>query len=133
MLAAHGSFLAEAKKRRLSIDRPMTGEAVQKLVADIYKTPKAVVERAAMAVQSGTVTKRKTNYRTVKSSITKIQKKGRVISFKDKGKKVKAFINRRATKVKIGGKKAKGSKLKVGMSCSITYEGNKTLAKSVTC
>lgn len=126
-------FLAEAKKRRLSIDRPMTGKAVQKLVADIYKTPKDVVDRAAQAVQSGTVTKRKTNYRTVKSSITKIQKKGRVISFKDKGKTVKAFINRRATKVKIGGKKAKGSKLKVGMGCSITYEGDKTLAKAVSC
>jgi tripartite-type tricarboxylate transporter receptor subunit TctC len=38
-------FLAEAKKIHADV-QPSTGEDVQKLVARIYQTPRAVVERA---------------------------------------------------------------------------------------
>lgn len=43
-------FLAEAAKLRLGID-PASGGEVQKLVAEIYDTPKAAVERAKKALQ----------------------------------------------------------------------------------
>jgi tripartite-type tricarboxylate transporter receptor subunit TctC len=38
------AFLADAKKRKLDID-PITGERVQSIIADLYKTPPAVVAR----------------------------------------------------------------------------------------
>jgi tripartite-type tricarboxylate transporter receptor subunit TctC len=39
-------FLADAEKSALEI-RPVTGEDIQKLVKDVYKTPPAIVQRAA--------------------------------------------------------------------------------------
>ena len=44
------AFLAEADKIKLEIT-PVTGEAVQKLVAEIYSTPPEIVRRAAQAVK----------------------------------------------------------------------------------
>src|SRR5437667_10946608 len=44
------AFLAEADKIKLEIT-PVTGEAVQKLVAEIYSTPPAIVRRAAQPVK----------------------------------------------------------------------------------
>jgi hypothetical protein len=43
-------FLAEAAKANLIIN-PLRGEAVQKLVDEIYATPKADVERARAALK----------------------------------------------------------------------------------
>jgi hypothetical protein len=37
-------FLADAKARRLDID-PASGEEIQGLVEELYKTPPAIVER----------------------------------------------------------------------------------------
>jgi tripartite-type tricarboxylate transporter receptor subunit TctC len=44
------AFLAEADKIKLEIT-PVSGEAVQKLVADIYATPPEIVRQAAQAVK----------------------------------------------------------------------------------
>src|SRR2546427_3794174 len=44
------AFLAEADKIKLEIT-PVTGEAVQKLVAEIYATPPEIVRQAAQAVK----------------------------------------------------------------------------------
>jgi tripartite-type tricarboxylate transporter receptor subunit TctC len=44
------AFLAEADKLKLEI-RPVSGEAVQKLVADLYSTPPEVIKKAAAAVK----------------------------------------------------------------------------------
>ena len=38
------AYLADAKKRRLDVD-PLTGEQIEALISEVYKTPKAVVER----------------------------------------------------------------------------------------
>ncbi|HSR55107.1 MAG TPA: tripartite tricarboxylate transporter substrate-binding protein [Alphaproteobacteria bacterium] len=38
------AYLADAKKRRLDI-APLTGEEIDALIAEVYKTPKSVVER----------------------------------------------------------------------------------------
>jgi hypothetical protein len=40
------AFLAEADKAQLEIT-PISGEEVQKLVAEVYKTPPEIVQRAA--------------------------------------------------------------------------------------
>jgi tripartite-type tricarboxylate transporter receptor subunit TctC len=44
------AFLAEADKIKLEIT-PVSGEAVQKLVAEIYATPPEIVKQAAQAVK----------------------------------------------------------------------------------
>ncbi len=132
-LLTDAKFLAEAKKRRLEINQPKDGATVDRLLAEIYQTPRDIVALAAAASRSTRVVKRKANYRTVNATIEKVGKKGRSIMFKEKGDTVRAFLHRRATKVTIGGKKAKGGKLKAGLSCSITFEGNNTLAKTVAC
>ncbi len=126
-------FRGEAKKRRLEINQPKSGETIDRMLGEVYQTPRAIVARVASASRSSRVIKRKAVYRTVKAKITKMGKRSRSIIFKEKGDKVRAFLHRRASKITIGGKKAKNKKLKAGMSCAITYEGNNTLAKSVTC
>ena len=40
------AFLAETKKSRLDID-PLSGQDIEKFLAEIYKTPKPVVEKAS--------------------------------------------------------------------------------------
>ena len=42
-------LLAEAKKMRVEV-RPLAGEDMQALVTHIYATPRAVVERARLAL-----------------------------------------------------------------------------------
>jgi tripartite-type tricarboxylate transporter receptor subunit TctC len=126
-------FLAEAKKRRLEINQPKDGATVDKMLAEIYQTPREVVARAASASRSTRAVKRQTNYKTVNVTIDKVGKRGRSILFKDTGDTVRAFLHRRASKVTIAGKRAKGRSLKKGLTCAVTYEGNNTLAKTVAC
>ena len=45
-----GEFLAEAQKLKLEIT-PVGGEAVQQLVAEIYRTPPEILKKAAAAGQ----------------------------------------------------------------------------------
>jgi tripartite-type tricarboxylate transporter receptor subunit TctC len=45
------AFLAEAKKSGRNIDGPMTGEEVEKIVADLYNTPVDVVAKASAAIK----------------------------------------------------------------------------------
>lgn len=46
------AFLADAKKRRLEIN-PLPGAAVAKLVSEVYKTPKAIVDRVRGILTEG--------------------------------------------------------------------------------
>jgi tripartite-type tricarboxylate transporter receptor subunit TctC len=128
-------FLKEAKKLNVAIS-PMSGPDVAALVTKIWNTPKdvAAMAQAVLASKKG-LEKRKTNYRTVQVKLIKTNKKGSKVYFMDKGKKVYASVSRRSkrSKVTIAGKKAKRKKLQKGMSCAVTYEGHKTLAKSVKC
>jgi len=128
-------FLAEAKKLNVTIG-PISGPDVASLVRDIMNTPKDAVAlaRTVLASKKGTE-KRKTNYRTVSVKLVKTNKKGSKVYFLDQNKKVYASVSRKSkrSKVTIGGKKAKRKALKKGMSCAITYEGHKTLAKTVKC
>jgi tripartite-type tricarboxylate transporter receptor subunit TctC len=40
------AFLADAERQRLDINQPMTGAEIDALIAGLYRTPRAVVERA---------------------------------------------------------------------------------------
>ena len=128
------AFLAEAKKRRLTIN-PTPGQDIAKFVERIYATPQATIAKmyAEMQAAKKSFVKRKTNYYTVQAKLVKIKRKGRRIQFLDKGKPVQASVSGRSTKITIGGKKARGKKLKVGMDCAITFEGHRSVAKTIKC
>jgi tripartite-type tricarboxylate transporter receptor subunit TctC len=129
------SLIADATKSRITIN-PATGQEVAKLIADMYASSPDVIAGLRKAGEpSGKVEIVKIPIVTAKGKITKIQSKGRRVSFKGKadGKKAKKKlrVSGRRTKVTIGGKKAKRSKLKVGMSCTFVYKGSS--AKKIAC
>ncbi len=128
------AFLAEAKRRKLTVS-PTSGEEIEKFVKRIYATPQSTLDRmfAEMKAAEKTFTKRKTHYYTARAKLTAIKGKGRRIEFMEKGKRVQASLSGGGTKVTIGGKRVKGRQLKAGMDCAITYEGDRTVAKTVAC
>lgn len=125
-------LLAEAKKQRLAIV-PLDGETVEKMVKSVYASPAEAVKLASSIVGSTEkLDSRKENFYTVSTSLKAVKKKGRELTIDDKGKASKVVLTG-ATKVTVGGKKAKTSGLKDGMACDVTYEGNLSVAKSVAC
>lgn len=126
------ALLAEAKKQHLAIEA-LDGETVAKMVKQVYSSsPDALAMAQGIVSNKEKLEKRKENFYTVSVSLTDVKKKGRELSFQEKGKGAKAILTR-GTKVSVGGKKAKSSKLKVGMACDVTYEGNLSVAKTVSC
>jgi hypothetical protein len=128
-------LLAEAKKQNLAIT-PLSGEATAKLVKEVYSSsPEALSLARAIITSKEQLEKRKENFYTVSAMLKSVKKKGRELSFEDKGKMSKAVLTggKRGTKVTVAGKKAKSTGLKEGMTCDITYEGNLSVAKSVAC
>jgi tripartite-type tricarboxylate transporter receptor subunit TctC len=126
------ALLAEAKKQRLAIEA-LDGATVEKMVKEVYASPPEAVKLASAVVNTTEkLEKRKENFYTVSVSLGAVKKKGRELTFTDKGKESKAVLTG-STKVTVGGDKAKSSNLKAGMTCDVTYEGNLSVAKSVTC
>ncbi|MEE8141153.1 MAG: hypothetical protein V3T66_09620, partial [Alphaproteobacteria bacterium] len=71
--------------------------------------------------------------RTVKVKIDAAKRGGRRYSFKVDGKKQKVRISSSRTIVTINGERTGRKAVKKGMTCTITYPGNDTTAKSVAC
>lgn len=72
--------------------------------------------------------------RVVRSKITKIGKGGRVVSFKvRRGRTHKVKVSGSKTEITVGGKKAKRSALKMGMTCRFIYPKKNKTAKSIAC
>ncbi|MDX1484716.1 MAG: hypothetical protein R3229_09560 [Alphaproteobacteria bacterium] len=129
------ALLADAKKRKLDIV-PMSGKEIEALITKIYAMPKDVVVAAQDALRRTDrleITVKKTPEVTVKTALTQIKRGGRRLFFKVKGKTHKVKVSGSRTKVTIGGKKTKRKNLKVGMNCAITYKGDGSEAKSVSC
>jgi len=70
---------------------------------------------------------------TVKVKINATKRGGRLIVFDLKGKEAKARISGRRTKVMLQGTAGKRSGIKPGMSCDVTYKGDGSEAKLVSC
>lgn len=122
-------YLAEAKKARVLVG-PISGEKLTKLVEEIYSSPPELMAQLREYLKPGKLERAKTI--KVSSAITDIKKKGKVISFKAEGKEANAKLGKK-TKVSVGGKKAKGDALKVGMNCEIVYFGEMSQAKTIEC
>ena len=126
------AFLKDAKKRRLEID-PISGEEIEKLINELYKTPVKLARLTAGYRKPAKVgeSKRKINWKTVSVELSK--KKGRYVYFTLNGEKHRAKLSGKRTKVKIAGKKSKTKMLKAGLMCDVTYPGHHGLAKAITC
>ena len=46
-------FLAEAEKRKIDLNQPMTDEEIHALIDRLYKWPQAIIEKAAQAAAGG--------------------------------------------------------------------------------
>jgi tripartite-type tricarboxylate transporter receptor subunit TctC len=129
-------FLKDAKKTKMEI-QPVSGKEIEKLIANVYATPKDIVQAAAEATNRLTKTKLEKKvfpWLTVQGKVTGTKRGGRRISFKlTDGSKAKVRVSGSKTKVKVAGKKAKRKAIKKGMSCKIVYKGSGTRAKSLDC
>jgi hypothetical protein len=106
------------------------------MVKEVYSSSPEVLSLArAIITSKEQLEKRKENFYTVSVTLKSVKKKGRELTFEDKGKMSKAVLTggSHGTKVTVSGKKAKSSGLKEGMACDVTYEGNLSVAKSVAC
>jgi len=125
------AFQKDAKRGRTDVVWS-TGAAAAKVVKSLYASDPEVVARISTALKAKAA-KRKRTYRTVNVEIMATKRKGGRIYFKDGGKKVQASVSGKGTKITIAGKKAKKSKIKVGMNCAVIYAGAYSRAKSVAC
>lgn len=120
------AFGAEVKKQGLKI-KALTGEELTRRILALAATPADTVKKTESMLKK----LNPTFTQTVK--VTGTKRKGRRISFKDKGNEMTVRISGSRTKVTIGGKKAKRSKIKVGMTCEITHQGSGSRAKKIAC
>ena len=123
-----------------------TGEDLARLVA-VSSFPSAEINayEVRLRVKYGLPTKPLTDaelaklakklikYKTVTSALDKIKRGGRILYFKAGSENHKVKVSSRRTKVTIGGNKTKRKKLKVGMTCKITYSENGGEAQRVDC
>jgi tripartite-type tricarboxylate transporter receptor subunit TctC len=126
-------FLKDAEKGKLEIT-PISGEAVQKLIGDMFGNPPDLIaasNEAATSESRTQVSKAVIPVVTVTGEITKVQRKGARVSWKGDVKKGKLRVGK-GTSVMVGGKKAKPSVLKAGMSCDFKVQGVET-ALAIAC
>ena len=125
------AFVKDAKRRKTDIQWS-TGAATAKVVRSLYESDPKAIARVSAALKAK-VGKRKLTYSTYSIKITKIKKKGGRIYYRDGSRKFYLGVSGKKTKVTIGGKKAKKSKIKVGMTCQVKHAGPYTRAKLVAC
>jgi hypothetical protein len=126
-------FLKDAKRLGRDIE-VVDGDEIQKIIADIAKTPKAKLAALNGHFKfKGPVEKVVLKVVVESGTVTKIKRGGRRITIgKGKAKRT-AKVSGRKTKITIAGAKAKRKAIKVGMNCDFHYYGNKTTAKKIVC
>ena len=127
-------FLAAADKRKREIIGPMTGEAVEADIRELYATPKAIIAKADQAISPGDAVEQvKLSYVKVMGKVTKTKKGNRQIWVSVNGKDVKTKISGSRTKITVDGKKVKRKAIKIGMTCELTYLGPGSESKNIDC
>lgn len=119
---------SDMKRMRMGHD-PIFGDEIEKLLKDMYATPPDIIAALRKAsLPPGKVVRVKLPVITAKGKLTRVRGKGKKLRFagtSSKGEKVKArlSVKGKKTKITVGGKPAKPSALKKGMSCTVTYKG----------
>ena len=127
------ALLKEVKKRKRRFN-PLSGKEMQALVAAAFDLSDSLRAQAKEAAKIEKLKKRKIVLVTTTAKIVKRNKRGSKLTLTEKGgRKVKAGVHRRRTKITINGKKAKRSATKVGMTCEMVYEGSGSEATKLNC
>jgi tripartite-type tricarboxylate transporter receptor subunit TctC len=124
--------LSEMKTMKLEVEA-MSGEEMETFVAEQLATPKAVIAASRDATTyKGPVAKVK--YIKETGRISKIVRGGRELHMQlADGKTVETSVSGGSTKVFIGGKKAKGKNVEVGMTCTFDYPGSGYRSRRIDC
>jgi tripartite-type tricarboxylate transporter receptor subunit TctC len=108
------ALLDEAKKAGRPID-PLYGEDVAQLVREIIAQPP---EMTALLKK---ITSIKVKMLKNTGKVSAVLKGGRSFKVMEDGKELTVRISKSRTQITIGGKKAKRDKVKVGMTCEISW------------
>jgi tripartite-type tricarboxylate transporter receptor subunit TctC len=126
-------FLKDAKRLGREVE-VVTGAEIEKIIADIAKTPaKKLAALNAHFKFKGPVEKVVLPIVKHMGKVVKIQRGGRRITINYNGKKVRANVSGSKTKVMVSGKKVKRKAIKMGMNCEFHYYGHQTTAKQIVC
>jgi hypothetical protein len=126
-------FQAEAKKLKRDVDL-VTGEEIQAIVEKMAATPKPVLTKLDdMLKFKGPTQTAKIEMSKHTGKLAKIVDGGRRIVVNANGKDVTAGISGSRTKITVGGKAAKRSAFKEGMTCTVTAAPGSKEAANVDC
>ena len=116
---------------------PVTGEKTGELIVDaIDQNPAGVKIVKAMRAKLGLP---QINVEAepdlIKVKLDEVQRDGRVLVFKHKGKEMKVQVSGSRTEITVGGKMSPRSAVKTGMTCEVgwTGQGGKLEAKKIVC
>jgi hypothetical protein len=116
---------------------PVDGERTRELIVDaIDQNPEGVKVVKAMRAKLGLPQiKIETAPDLVKVKLDEVQRDGRVLVFKNKGKEMKVQVSGSRTEITVGGKASPRSAVKTGMTCEVgwTGQGGKLEARKIVC
>ena len=121
----------DAAKQRLDINY-VSGEKLEALFAQAYSASPAMVSRI-IELSQPRIQEVMAKAMVVKTSLTGIGKGGRDITFTDGGKKTEARVSVEETQITKDGQKIEPDALSQGMTCEITYFGDKGSASKIVC
>jgi hypothetical protein len=132
-MANDPKFLAEAEKQKREVDL-VTGEEIQDIVGKLAATPKPVLAKLDdLLTYKGKVETAKLEPLKHTGKVTKTEDGNRQIFLMHEGKEVMAKVSGSRTKLTVGGADAKRDAVKVGMTCTFTYDAPGAEAKGIDC
>ncbi|MGH6770750.1 MAG: Bug family tripartite tricarboxylate transporter substrate binding protein [Xanthobacteraceae bacterium] len=124
-------LIAEAHKQRLDINY-IPPERLQAIFDELYGAPPDLIAEWLRLTQPN-APEEKARVQTVKATLAAVGSGARSIAFNVGNTQHQARIDRRQTAITIGGNKVAPDALKAGLTCSISYFGNKGTATSIAC
>jgi hypothetical protein len=116
---------------------PIDGEKTRQLIVDaIDQNPEGVKVVKAMRAKLGLPQiKVETAPDLVKVKLDEVQREGRVLVFKSKGKNLKVRVSGSRTEITVGGKVSPREAVKTGMTCEVgwTKRGDRLEAQKIVC
>jgi tripartite-type tricarboxylate transporter receptor subunit TctC len=126
-------FVAEATKQRRDVEL-VTGDEIQDIVKTMAATPKDKLAQLDEHLKfKGKVAQTSFKMARHTGKVSKVGGKGREITISYNGKPALAKVSGSSTKVRVDGKKAKRSDVKVGMTCTFVYPEAGMQAQEVLC
>ena len=135
------ALIAEAKAKKIGIEKPISGPDMLAYVKKIYALPKAAKALAQKALADSSFVE-KVKYSSFKAELAQIKPKGKsphaVLFFKGKGKPIVTHLDARTTALTSYGRVIKIPPFKIkslnpGMKCEVSWTGPGTTANSLVC